>query len=273
MTPLEIRNLLEKVKGTPEEAMLSTMTLRSMQRAEYTTECGGHYGLALKYYCHFTSPIRRYPDTQIHRIIKEYLHGKLDEKRIEHYNGILPFVCKQSSTMERRADEAERETDKQKKAEYMKERLGEVYEGKVSGLTGWGMYVELPNTVEGMVPVAEMGDDYYEFDDQNYVLKGEHTGKTFELGQTVKVKCAACDIIARTIDFAVDGMEPAQNRNRSGMKFDRNGKKPFRQDGGKPKKGNQGGKSFFPMKNGGNGNSRNNGSRFGKGKNNGRGKH
>ncbi len=207
------------------------MTLRSMQRAEYTTECGGHYGLALKYYCHFTSPIRRYPDTQIHRIIKEYLHGKLDEKRIEHYNGILPFVCKQSSTMERRADEAERETDKQKKAEYMKERLGEVYEGKVSGLTGWGMYVELPNTVEGMVPVAEMGDDYYEFDDQNYVLKGEHTG------------------------------------------FDRNGKKPFRQDGGKPKKGNQGGKSFFPMKNGGNGNSRNNGSRFGKGKNNGRGKH
>ena len=273
VTPLEIRNLLEKVKGTPEEAMLSTMTLRSMQRAEYTTECGGHYGLALKYYCHFTSPIRRYPDTQIHRIIKEYLHGKLDEKRIEHYNEILPFVCKQSSTMERRADEAERETDKQKKAEYMKERLGEVYEGKVSGLTGWGMYVELPNTVEGMVPVAEMGDDYYEFDDQNYILKGEHTGKTFELGQTVKVKCAACDIIARTIDFAIDGMEPAQNRNRSGKKFDRNGKKPFRQDGGKPKKGNQGGKSFFPMKNGGNGNSRNNGSRSGKGKNNGRGKH
>lgn len=276
VTPKAICSLLNSLKGKPEETMITTMTLRSMQRAEYTTECGGHYGLALKYYCHFTSPIRRYPDTQIHRIIKEYLHGQLDEKRIEHYNGILPYVCRQSSTMERRADEAERETDKQKKAEYMKERLGEVYEGKVSGLTGWGMYVELPNTVEGMVPVADMRDDYYDFDEQNYILKGEHTGNTYELGQTVKVRCASCDIIARTIDFAIDGQEnlpPKGRQNQGGGHRDHGRNDHSHADSGRSKKDRGNGSTFFPMRNGSHSGGGKQNSYSGRGKHHGRGKH
>lgn len=205
--PKEIRALLEKLKGRKEEAMISVMTLRSMQRAEYTTDCGGHFGLALKYYCHFTSPIRRYPDLQIHRIIKEYLRGQLDEKRKAHYNAILPNVCKQSSNMERRADEAERETDKQKKAEYMQERIGQEFDGVISGITGWGFYVELPNTVEGLVPIGELRDDYYIFDEKQYILYGQRTGRTFELGQKVRVLCAAADTVVRTIDFVLAGEE------------------------------------------------------------------
>ncbi len=202
--PKQLQELLHKLKGRPEENLLSVMTLRSMQRAEYTPECGGHFGMALKYYCHFTSPIRRYPDLQIHRIIKDYLHGKMDEKRRAHYDSILPSVCKQSSLMERRADEAERETDKQKKAEYMQERVGGHFEGVISGVTGWGIYVELPNTIEGLVRISDMRDDYYTFDEERYLLYGERSGRTFTLGQKVDVICAAADTVARTIDFVLE---------------------------------------------------------------------
>jgi ribonuclease R len=217
--------MLEKIKGLPEEATLSRMTLRCMQQAQYTTDCEGHFGLALKYYCHFTSPIRRYPDLQIHRIIKEYLHGNqqnpgksgsaskagkqsenapsLTDDRISHYNSILPYVAKHSSEMERRSDDAERQTDKQKKCEYMADRLGEEFEGVVSGVTGWGLYVELPNTCEGLIPMSCLFDDYYVFDEKSYILRGERKGGTYGLGQVVKVKVAAVDIISRTIDFTL----------------------------------------------------------------------
>lgn len=199
--PKELQALLSELKGKPEEATISVMTLRSMQRAMYTTTCGGHFGLALRYYCHFTSPIRRYPDLQIHRIIKEYLHGKLDEKRRAHYDSILPEVCRQSSDMERRADEAERETGKQKMCEYMKGHLGEDFEGTVSGVTGWGIYVQLPNTVEGLVPVRSLRDDYYEYDEKTARLVGERSGRVYSLGQQVRVNVASVDTTARTIDF------------------------------------------------------------------------
>ena len=172
-----------------------------MQRAMYTTTCGGHFGLALRYYCHFTSPIRRYPDLQIHRIIKEYLHGKLSEKRREHYDQILPQVCRQCSEMEHRADEAERETNNQKMCEYMKGHLGENFEGTVSGVTGWGIYVQLPNTVEGLVPVRSLRDDYYEYDERTARLVGERSGRFYSLGQPVRVTVASVDTMARTIDF------------------------------------------------------------------------
>ena len=199
--PKELQALLSELKGKPEEATISVMTLRSMQRAMYTTTCGGHFGLALRYYCHFTSPIRRYPDLQIHRIIKEYLHGKLDEKRRAHYDSILPEVCRQSSDMERRADEAERETGKQKMCEYMKGHLGEDFEGTVSGVTGWGIYVQLPNTIEGLVPVRSLRDDYYEYDEKTARLVGERSGRAYRLGQPVRVNVASVDTTARTIDF------------------------------------------------------------------------
>ena len=151
--PKELQKLLEKIEGTPEESLISRLTLRSMKQAKYTTIGTGHFGLATPYYCHFTSPIRRYPDLQIHRIIKDNLRGRMNGKRIAHYEKILPEVAKHSSEMERRADEAEREDGKAKKVEYMEQHIGETDTGVISGVTEWGFYVELPNTVEGLVHV------------------------------------------------------------------------------------------------------------------------
>ena len=199
--PKEIQKLLAKVEGTPEEALISRLALRSMKRARYTMENMGHFGLAAKYYTHFTSPIRRYPDLQIHRIIKENLRGRLNEERTAHYAEILPKAAAQCSDRERRADEAEREVVKMKKAEYMRERFGEEFEGVISGVTRWGMYVELENTVEGLVHVADMWDDHYEFVEQSYELVGEHTGKTYKLGQTVGVRVTGADKVQRTVNF------------------------------------------------------------------------
>jgi ribonuclease R len=201
--PKELQKLLLKIDGTPEEALISRLTLRSMKRAHYTASSDGHFGLATKYYCHFTSPIRRYPDLQIHRIIKENLRGKMNEKRINHYSKILPDVSRQSSVTERRADDAERDVEKLKKVEYMSNFVGETFEGVISGITNWGMYVELPNTVEGMVRLSEMQDDYYIYDEQHYTLIGEHTRKTFKLGEKVKVEVVATDKLLRTIDFEI----------------------------------------------------------------------
>lgn len=201
--PKELQKLLVKVEDTPEEALISRLTLRSMKQAKYTVANSGHFGLSAKYYCHFTSPIRRYPDLQIHRIIKENLNGKLGEKRINHYEKILYEVAEHSSRTERRADESEREVEKLKKVEYMTEHIGEVFDGVISGVTSWGMYVELPNTVEGMIRVSEMQDDYYIYDEEHYQMVGEHTRKIYKLGQKVKVEVVNADKIMRTIDFVL----------------------------------------------------------------------
>lgn len=199
--PKEIQKLLDKVEGTPEELLISRLTLRSMKQAKYTTENTGHFGLAARYYTHFTSPIRRYPDLQIHRIIKESLHGGLTGKRISHYEKILSQVAVQTSALERRADEAERETDKLKKVQYMERFIGQEFEGVISGVTSWGFYVELPNTVEGLVHISELRDDYYVFLEERYELSGEMTGKTYKLGQTIRVQLTGCDRFSKTIDF------------------------------------------------------------------------
>ena len=201
--PKEIQKLLGKVDGTPEEALISRLALRSMKQARYSTENTGHFGLAAKYYTHFTSPIRRYPDLQIHRIIKENLRGRLNEDRVSHYAEILPGAAVQCSTKERTAEEAEREVVKLKKAEYMRAHIGEEYEGVISGVTRWGIYVELPNTVEGLVHVADMWDDHYELIEQSYELAGEHTGKTYKLGQTVRVRVSDADKVQRTVNFEI----------------------------------------------------------------------
>lgn len=199
--PKEIQKLLSQVEGTPEEALISRLTLRSMCQAKYTTDNTGHFGLAAKYYTHFTSPIRRYPDLQIHRIIKENLRGRLNENRIEHYDKILPEVAKQCSDRERLAEETEREVVKMKKAEYMRMHIGEEYEGVISGVTKWGIYVELPNTVEGLVHVVDLRDDHYNFIEQTYEMVGEHTGKTYKLGEKVRVRVSDADKLLRTINF------------------------------------------------------------------------
>lgn len=206
--PKELQKLLGKIEGTPQETLISRLTLRSMKRAKYTVDCLGHFGLAAQYYCHFTSPIRRYPDLQIHRIIKDNLRGRMNEKKMMHYEAILPEVAKQSSEMERRADEAERETEKLKKVEYMSEHIGEVFEGVISSITAWGMYVELPNTIEGMVHVTALTDDYYQYKEDSYEMVGERSGKSYKLGQGMRVRCVAADKFMRTIDFV-----PAEKEN------------------------------------------------------------
>ena len=199
--PKEIQKLLARIEGAPEEAMISRLTLRSMKRAQYTVECSGHFGLAAKYYCHFTSPIRRYPDLQIHRIIKDALRGRMNQDKISHYQGILPEVASHSSQMERRADEAERETEKMKKAEYMEQHVGEVFSGVISGMTNWGFYVELENTVEGMVHVTNLYDDRYYYREESFDMAGADTGKVYKLGQRVKIRVLGADKKSRLIDF------------------------------------------------------------------------
>ncbi len=204
ITPKEIQEILESIQGLPNETMISRLTLRTMKQAKYTTECSGHFGLAARYYCHFTSPIRRYPDLQIHRIIRDNLRGRLQrEGKTEHYREILEEVARQSSVCERRAQEAERESDKLKKAEYMSYHLGEEFDGIISGVTGYGLYVELSNTVEGLVHVTSLRDDYYEFDQEAYELRGQLTKKNYHLGQKVRVRVADADAMKRTVDFTL----------------------------------------------------------------------
>ena len=199
--PKEMQKLLSRVSGSPEEALLSRLALRSMKQAKYTTDCIGHFGLAARFYTHFTSPIRRYPDLQIHQIIKENLHGKLGEQRLSHYERILGEVSVWTSSRERLADEAERETDKAKKVQYMERRIGEVFEGVISGMNSYGFYVELSNTVEGMVRVSELDGDYYVFDEERYEMVGERTGKKYKLGQSIKIQVISVDRYLKTIDF------------------------------------------------------------------------
>lgn len=206
ITPKEVQEILSAIEGSPMEPLISRLLLRSMKQARYTTGCSGHFGLAAKYYCHFTSPIRRYPDLQIHRIIKDDLRGRMNDQKKEYYVSILEEVARQTSATERRAEEAERETDKMKMAEYMQYHIGETFDGVVSGVTGWGIYVELPNTVEGLVHVNTLRDDYYVFDQENYQMIGEMTGKTYRLGDKVRVRTADVDLGNKTIDFVLEEM-------------------------------------------------------------------
>lgn len=199
--PKEIQKLLGRIEGTPQEAMIARLTLRSMKQARYSVECSGHFGLACKEYCHFTSPIRRYPDLQIHRIIKDEIRGRLNSDKCSSYENRLPGVADSSSKAERRATEAEREVNKLKKAQYMSSFIGEIFEGVISGITSWGIYVELPNTVEGMVRTSLLTDDFYEYNEKTFELVGKKSGKTYRLGQNVKVIVHDTDDVLRTIDF------------------------------------------------------------------------
>ena len=199
--PKEIQKLLAKIEGTNEEMLISRLALRSMKQARYSAENTGHFGLAAQYYCHFTSPIRRYPDLQIHRIIKDNLRGRMNQDKVNRYEAILDEVAKKSSERERLAEEAERETIKLKKVEYMEKHLGEEFEGVISSITKWGVYVELPNTIEGLIHVTNMRDDHYNYVEERYEMVGEHTGKTYKLGQTVWVRVTGTDFLQRTIDF------------------------------------------------------------------------
>lgn len=199
--PKALQQVLDKVSGKKEERLINTLILRSLRKARYDGESLGHFGLASKFYCHFTSPIRRYPDLTIHRIIKEDIHGKLNAERIAKLKERIPFIAEQSSIRERAAEEAERETEDLKKTEYMKDRIGEEYEGIISGVTAFGMYVQLENTIEGLIHVSNMEDDYYIFDETNHFLIGERKKKIYRIGDVVKIKVLSADIANRNIDF------------------------------------------------------------------------
>lgn len=199
--PRMLQEILEKIQGEKEETVVSTLLLRSMMQARYAPECVGHFGLAARYYCHFTSPIRRYPDLMIHRIIKEYINGKIDDDRNKNLVGIVGFASKQSSEMERLAEEAEREVDDLKKAEYMKDRIGEEFEGIISSVTNFGFFVELPNTIEGLIHISSLHDDYYIYDERHLSMVGERTKKIYRLGDLVRVKVEKVDLANHDIYF------------------------------------------------------------------------
>ncbi len=196
-----LQELITKIKDTPEEMIISKFVLRSMKQARYTPTCDGHYGLAAKYYCHFTSPIRRYPDLQIHRIIKENLNGKMNEERVSYLDSIMTEITNMCSTNERRAEEAERETNKLKKVEFMMDKLGQEFDGIISGVTSWGIYVELENTIEGMVSIGDLKDDYYIFDEAKLRYVAENIDKEYVIGQKVRIKVRKADLQNRTLDF------------------------------------------------------------------------
>ena len=211
--PKALQDIIEAVAGKPEETVISTVMLRSMQQAKYDPESLGHFGLSAEFYTHFTSPIRRYPDLIVHRLIRTYLiEGKLDEATKEKWNAILPDIADHTSKRERRSVDAERETDDLKKAEYMLDKIGEEYTGIIGSVTNFGMFVELPNTIEGLVHVSFMTDDYYRFDERQLAMIGERTGKVFRIGDEIDIRVSNVNKEERAIDFEIIGMKVSRPR-------------------------------------------------------------
>lgn len=213
VAPMDIQKLLEKVKGKESEYVVSRLALRSMQQARYATDCIGHFALAIKYYTHFTSPIRRYSDLTIHRIIGEYLNGRFDKMRAEHYDKILGNIAMSTSTNERKAIDCERDVDDLMKCLYMKDFIGNEYDGKISGITSFGIFVELDNTIEGMIPLRDMKDDFYVYDEESMTLRGERSKKIFSLGNEVHVKVVNVNEELRAIDFEFVEIKTKENED------------------------------------------------------------
>nr|WP_206702711.1 ribonuclease R [Bacillus sonorensis] len=213
--PKALQKVLDDVRDTPEEAVISTVMLRSMKQAKYDPQSLGHFGLSTEFYTHFTSPIRRYPDLIVHRLIRTYLiQGKTDEVTKGKWAGLLPEIAEHTSNMERNAVDAERETDDLKKAEYMMDKIGEEFDGVISSVTNFGMFVELPNTIEGLVHVSFMTDDFYRFDEQHYAMIGERTGNIYRIGDEITVRVVDVNKDERNIDFEIVGMKGSRRREK-----------------------------------------------------------
>ncbi|PRS06709.1 ribonuclease R [Bacillus halotolerans] len=227
--PRALQSILDAVRDRPEETVISTVMLRSMKQAKYDPQSLGHFGLSTEFYTHFTSPIRRYPDLIVHRLIRTYLiNGKVDEATQEKWAERLPDIAEHTSSMERRAVDAERETDDLKKAEYMLDKIGEEFDGMISSVTNFGMFVELPNTIEGLVHVSFMTDDYYRFDEQHFAMIGERTGNVFRIGDEITVKVVDVNKDERNIDFEIVGMKGTPRRPREMDSRSRKRGKPAR---------------------------------------------
>lgn len=205
--PGALQEIIESIEGLPEESVISTMLLRSMQQAKYNAESLGHFGLATEFYTHFTAPIRRYPDLIVHRLIRTYLFNKdVSHATLAHWSARLPEIAQHTSERERRAVDAERDTNSLKKAQYMLDKIGEEFEGVVSSVTNFGMFIELDNTVEGLVHVQNMNDDYYRFDDRQMIMIGERTGKQFRIGDKVTIRVISVKPEEQAVDFEIVGM-------------------------------------------------------------------
>ena len=244
--PKALQMITEAVHGKPEHAAINTMMLRSLQKARYSEESLGHFGLAAEFYTHFTSPIRRYPDLVVHRLIRRYLFDQdLSKETLDYYTAVMPEIGEQTSKRERDAIDAEREVEDMKKAEYMTQFIDEEFEGVISSVTKWGMYVELPNTVEGLVHVNDLTDDYYEFDEDNLALIGRRTKAIYKIGDIVKVVVAAASKEERTIDFQLVGM--SKSRQKRGFKrIDTRGTSNSRNNRSKDKKRDK--KDYRPVR-------------------------
>ncbi|MGY3714785.1 ribonuclease R [Sutcliffiella cohnii] len=230
--PRALQEIIEAVQGKPEEMVVSTVMLRSMKQAKYDEESLGHFGLSTEYYTHFTSPIRRYPDLIVHRLIRTYLiEGKIDEDTQAKWKEKLPEIAEHTSNRERRAVDAERETDELKKAEYMLDKIGEEYDGIISSVTNFGMFVELPNTIEGLVHVSYLTDDYYSYDERHYAMIGERTGKVYRIGDEITIRVVNVDKDERSIDFEVVGMKGTRRT------LSKDAPRVIKSDAGKPPKG------------------------------------
>lgn len=222
MASKDLQEFMQKIKGQPGELVLATMLLRSMQQARYDEDNLGHFGLAAEYYTHFTSPIRRYPDLLVHRLIRA--ESKPTSEVIDHFEEIIPEIAQQTSSRERRAIDAERAVEAMKKAEYMESYVGTEYEVTISSITRFGFFVSLPNTIEGLVHMSTLGDDFYNFNERDLTLKGERTGKVFRMGQVIKVKLIKSDKITGDIDFehvnseldVVEAVEKGRRSERNG---------------------------------------------------------
>ena len=228
--PRALQEIIEAVEGKPEEMVVSTVMLRSMQQAKYHEDSLGHFGLSTEFYTHFTSPIRRYPDLIVHRLIRTYLiEGDLSKETRDKWKILLPDIAEHTSKRERRAVDAERETDDLKKTEFMLDKVGEEYDGIISSVTNFGMFVELENTIEGLVHVSAMNDDYYRFDERHLAMIGGRTAKVFRIGDEVRVKVINVDKDERAIDFEIAGMKNTRRRENTEMRVfkaggDRKGK-------------------------------------------------
>lgn len=240
--PQALQKVLEMVSGEQEEMIIAKLMLRSMKQAKYDPTCVGHFGLATEFYTHFTSPIRRYPDFIVHRLIRTYLiNNKVDAKTKNYWKGKLPDIAKHTSDKERTAVDAERETDDLKKAEYMQDKVGETFDGVISSVMGFGLFVELANTVEGLVHVSDLTDDYYKYDERSYSMIGERTGTVFRIGDEITIKVANVNLEERAVDFEIVGMKKQARKPKPN--FDNaksgNGKKYKDKNGtGKKNKGN-----------------------------------
>lgn len=239
LRPATLQKVLLASKGTKEEAVISRVTLRSLRKARYAPECLGHFGLAIGDYCHFTSPIRRYPDLTVHRLLKAMLHGELDEKQRADWAQRMEEIAQHCSQRELAALEAERAADDLKKCEYMKDRIGTVETGIISGVAQYGFFVQLPNTVEGMVRIGSMEDDYYILDEQNYRMVGRSTGKVYRLGDQVTIRVTGADLETGNVDFVLERSAGSQGKKKDG-EGPGNGR---RRSQAKGRSGQQGGKA------------------------------